>query len=191
MNHDRPPRIAVEPRSGRHESLADAVVDGGGVVVTPAEAEALVWADAHARDRLPGILAEARRARWVALPFAGIEPYVELLDTQNGVGEPRVWTAAKGVYARPVAEHALMLALAGMRGLATYSRASTWSAPEGVNLLGADVVIFGAGGITECLIELLRPFGCRISVVRRRPDPVDGADRGRGARATARGASRR
>ncbi len=191
MNHDHPPRIAVEPKSGRHESLTDAVTAGGGVVVPPAEADALVWADAHARDRLPGVLAEAGRARWIALPFAGIEPYVGLLDTHNAVGEPRVWTAAKGVYARPVAEHALMLALAGMRGLASYARSSTWSAPQGVNLLGAEVVIFGAGGITECLIDLLAPFGCTVTVVRRRADPVVGADRGRRPRPATRGPARR
>ncbi len=161
-------RIAVEPASGRFEALRDAVVAGGGTVVDVADAEALVWADPKRAGELashlhPGI-------GWVSLPFAGIENYAASLDTD------RVWTAAKGVYARPVAEHALMLAMAGLRGMSTFTRASSWSAPEGHNLVDGRVTIFGAGGITVELIGLLAGFGCEITVVRRRPDPVPGAD---------------
>jgi phosphoglycerate dehydrogenase-like enzyme len=78
-----------------------------------------------------------------------------------------VWTCAKGVYAEPVAEHALTLLLAGLRGLGEYGRASSWSAPQGTNLLGAKVVILGGGGITESLLRLLEPFGADVTVVRR------------------------
>ncbi len=55
---------------------------------------------------------------WVQLIFAGIEPFMDALD------HDRLWTCGKGVYAEPVAEHALTLALAGMRGLNVYARAS-------------------------------------------------------------------
>ena len=51
------------------------------------------------------------------LPFAGIEQYVHLVD------DDRTWTCGKGVYAEPVAEMALALALAGMRGVGTYAEA--------------------------------------------------------------------
>lgn len=175
------PRIAVEPKSGRFESLEEAVVDGGGSVVGIEDAEALVWADPSVPERLPELLARAESAgsvaevdgpalvRWVGLPFAGIEPYVDYLD------DKRIWTCAKGVYARPVAEHALMLGLAGLRGLADYARAETWRPPRGHNLLDATVAILGAGGITDELISLLQPFNCTIKVVRRRGEPVDGA----------------
>ena len=74
-------------------------------------------------SRIPGI-------RWVQLPWAGIEPFVEVLD------DTHAWTCGKGVYAVPVAEHALMLALAGLRGLGTYARAASWSGPRGDNLVG-------------------------------------------------------
>ncbi|MEZ5380067.1 MAG: D-isomer specific 2-hydroxyacid dehydrogenase family protein [Acidimicrobiales bacterium] len=168
------PRVAVEPKSGRYESLELAVTQGGGEVVSIDQAEALVWADPHAAAQLPDVIANGPGVRWIGLPFAGIEPFVPYLDDHNANGERRIWTAAKGVYATPVAEHALMLGLAGMRGLATYARAASWSPPQGTNLVGANVVIFGAGGITEALVPMLEPFGCRITVVRRQVEPVAG-----------------
>jgi len=165
------PRIAVEPKSGRYESLEEAVRQGGGEVVVPTEAEALVWADPAAPDDLPGVLAPLAGIRWVALPFAGIEPYLPHLD------EDRVWTCARGVYARPVAEHAIMLGLAGLRGLASYARATTWSEPEGRNLVDGRVTVFGAGGITEELIGLLQGWNVEVTVVRRKARPLPGAAR--------------
>ncbi len=166
------PGIAVEPKSGRYESLERSVVAGGGRLVPIEEADALVWADPAVPHELPAMLARGPAVRWVALPFAGIEPYVAFLD------HDRIWTCARAVYARPVAEHVLAMGLAGMRGLLTYTRASTWSAPEGRNLLDGRVVIFGAGGITTELLALLRPFGVHTTVIRRQADePMAGADR--------------
>jgi phosphoglycerate dehydrogenase-like enzyme len=76
-----------------------------------------------------------------------------------------------------VAEHALMLGLAGLRGLSTYARAATWSPPEGHNLVDGRVTVFGAGGITEELLGLLQGWGTEVTVIRRRPDPMPGATR--------------
>lgn len=165
------PGIAVEPKSGRYESLEDAVRRGGGRVVPPGEAEALVWADPTVPEQLGELVANHDQLRWVALPFAGIEPYVGFLD------QHRTWTCAKGVYARPVAEHALTLGLAGLRGLSTYARVQQWAAPEGHNLVDGNVTIFGGGGITRELVDLLAPFRCEITVVRRSPEPFEGATR--------------
>lgn len=169
---DQPrPLITVQPRSGRFEPLEQAVLAGGGRLVAMEEAQGLVWADAHAASSMPEILAQCPKLKWVSLPYAGIEPFVEYLDPSL------TWTCAKGVYAKPVAEHVLALGLGGLRGLSTYVRAKAWSAPEGHNLLGGKVTIFGAGGITQELIKLLDPFGCEITVVRRRAVPLDGAHR--------------
>ncbi len=165
------PKIAVEPKTGRYESLEEAVREGGGDVVPMADADALVWADPSAPHDLPEVLRESKGVSWVALPFAGIEPYVPYLD------HDRVWTCARGVYARPVAEHVLTLGLAGLRGLATYARADSWAAPEGRNLVDGRITVLGAGGITEQLIELLDGFDCEITVVRRRAEPMAGAHR--------------
>lgn len=163
--------IAVLPQSGRFASLEEAVLAGGGQLVDPSDALGLVWADAHRPELMPSVLEQCPKLQWVALPFAGIEPYVPFLDDRL------TWTCAKGVYARPVAEHVVAVGLAGLRGLNTYMRTRTWSPPQGHNLLGAKVTIFGAGGITQELIRLLEPFGCEITVVRRDTTPLRGADK--------------
>jgi len=169
MPSTTPPRVAVGPHSAP-TWMVDAVIAGGGEVVDVADAEALVWGAARDADGLAAVLADADHLRWVQLPFAGIENFVHLVD------ESRLWTCGKGVYAEPVAEMALTLALAGMRGFGTYARATEWSKPRGHNLLGSRVTILGGGGITESLIGLLRPFDCRITVVRNRVTEMDGVD---------------
>jgi len=164
------PRIALEP-AGTRSWLADAVAGGGGEIVPVAEAEAIVWAVPTGRDDLRATLDANPQIRWVQLPWAGVEPFAGIFD------HDRVWTSGKGVYAEPVAEHVLTLALAGMRGLGTYARATSWQPPRGRNLLGANVVVIGAGGICDSLLRLLGPFGCDVTVVRKRPIPVGGATR--------------
>ena len=161
-------RILVVP--GR-PWLADAVRAGGGEPVTEGEADAVVWTDPKDAAGLRRLLDDQPHIDWVQLPWAGIEPFVDVLD------HDRRWTCGKGVYADPVAEQALMLALAGLRGMGTYARASTWEGPIGHNLLGARVVIVGGGGITESLVRLLEPFRCEVIVVRRIDQPFPGATR--------------
>ena len=150
--------------------MADAVIAGGGHLVPLSEAEALVWAAPRDPDALRHVLAEAPHLAWVQLPFAGIETFVDIVD------EDRVWTCGKGVYAEPVAELALALALAGMRHVGGYARATQWGRPHGRNLIGSNVTILGGGGITEHLLRLLAPFDCHITVVRNRVEPMEGAD---------------
>ena len=169
MPRPEPPRIALAP-DGAPDWMAEAVSDGGGHVVPLHDAEGIVWADPRSPDALPESLAAAPDATWVQLPFAGIENFVHLIDND------RIWTCGKGVYAEPVAELALTLALAGMRGLGTYARARSWEAPQGRNLLGARVTILGGGGITESLVRLLAPFDCHLTVVRRTASHIDGVD---------------
>ena len=161
--------MAVAPESSP-PWMADAVVAGGGHVVPVEEAEALVWGAATQPAAFGEILRKADHLRWIQLPFAGIESYVEYVDGA------RQWTCGKGVYAEPVAEMALALALAGMRGLGHYAREHEWTPPRGRNLLGSRVTILGGGGITESLIRLVVPFDCRITVVRNRVQEMDGVD---------------
>jgi len=168
--YDGPPRIALEPE-GTRSWLTDAIEAGGGRIVSLDEAEAIVWATPTGPEELAATVASASGVHWVQLPWAGIEPFVSVLDHDH------LWTCGKGVYAEPVAEHILTLALAGMRGLGTYIRATGWGRPQGVNLLGANVVILGGGGIATSLLRLLEPFGAHVTVLRRRPEPMEGADR--------------
>jgi phosphoglycerate dehydrogenase-like enzyme len=160
-------RCAVLPEGTRSE-LDSAVTEGGGVVVPIEDAEALIWTATDGADDLRAWLDANPGIRWVQLPFAGVEPFVEVLD------QDRAWTCGKGVYAEPVAEHALALALGGMRGIGRYARAGGWSGPVGTNLLGAEVCILGGGAITRSLVRLLQPFGTYLTVVRNRPDPISG-----------------
>jgi phosphoglycerate dehydrogenase-like enzyme len=152
-------------------ALTEAVEAAGGTVVAPAEASALIWADPAASQAFPGVVAAAPDLEWIQLPYAGIENFADSLDPA------RTWTCAKGVYAEPVAEHIITLALAGFRHLHTSIPATSWPAQEGRNLLGARVTVLGGGGITESLARLLEPWGTTLTVVRRSSDPFPGADR--------------
>lgn len=166
------PPIAVEPQ-GTRDYIRDAVRNGGGEVVSVEAARGLVWTDTDAPDDLKALLAEHGQIAWVQLPWAGVEPYAQadVFDSE------RVWTSGKGVYAEPVAEHALALALAGMRELPRFAQEVSWSAQAGISLIGGSVTVFGAGGITTELVRLLEPFHCSITVVRRHPEPMEGVDR--------------
>lgn len=152
------------------EWMRDAVIAGGGEIVDVAETTALVWGAARDPQGLADVLERHTHVRWVQLPFAGVEEFAHLIDGA------RLWTCGKGVYAEPVAEMAISMALAGLRGLVTYSRTSEWSGPVGKNLIGARVSILGGGGITESIVRLLEPYGCHITVVRQHVTDMDGVD---------------
>ena len=161
--------ITIQP-PGSPQWVHDSVVAGGGVIAQPQHSTAAVWTAAKDVEGLRSLLRDHPHLEWVQVPFAGIENFLPVID------DNRVWTCGKGVYAEPVAEHALGLALAGMRNIAAYGRADQWTGPVGRNLLGATVTIIGGGGITESLIRLLLPFQCTITVVRRNVEHIDGAD---------------
>jgi len=131
--------------------------------------EALVWLDSHDAGGLGEALAVGPGVRWVQLPSAGVESMTEVID------RTRTWTCAKGAYARPVAEHALTLTLAGLRLLPTRIGARSWGAQGGTSLFGERVTIVGGGGITRSLLELLSPFEVGATVVNRSGNSVPGA----------------
>jgi phosphoglycerate dehydrogenase-like enzyme len=162
-------RIAVEP-STSPQWVSDAVVAGGGEVVDIASATGLVWSAAYSIDALESLLLENPHINWVQLPFAGSEAFMYL------VNHDRIWTCGKGVYAEPVAEHALGLLLAGFRHIGNYARQTSWTDPVGQNLLGANITILGGGGITASLVRLLQPFFCNITVVRLSAEPLEGVN---------------
>ena len=164
------PRVALAP-DGAPRWVGLAIEEGGGTLVPPEEAEAVVWFAATNPEGLPAVLDRAPGARWVQLPWAGVEPYVDLFR------DGRTWTCGKGVYAEPVAEHALGLAIAGLRDLPTRVRATSWARQGGRTLVGGRVTVLGGGGITASLLRLLAPLRCTTTVVRRSGAPLDGAER--------------
>jgi phosphoglycerate dehydrogenase-like enzyme len=163
------PRITLAPE-GAPSWLADAITAGGGLLVPPDKAEAIVWASPRDVSGLEKLLDAHPEISWVQLPWAGVEAFVDLID------DDRLWTCGKGVYAEPVAELALTLALAGLRGVPQYARAVAWEPPRGRNLYDARVTILGGGGITHSLLRLLLPFDCHVTVVRNRVQDMEGAD---------------
>ncbi len=166
------PRVAIGPAPS--EFAVRAVRAGGAEPAEiDAQADALVWLDPADIAGLRGALDVARDARWVQLPMAGVEHVAAdgLLD------HDRIWTSAKGAYAEPVAEHALTLALAGLRVLRRRVMARTWGEPAGESLYDQPVTILGGGGIAVKLLELLAPLRVTATVVRRRTEPVPGAAR--------------
>ncbi|MGV9769439.1 D-isomer specific 2-hydroxyacid dehydrogenase family protein [Microbacterium sp. NPDC003461] len=150
-----------------------AIVDGGGTLTDGQDARVLVWSEHGDPTGLAQTVREHPSLEWVQLPSAGIDNFASagVLD-----GE-RVWTSAKGAYAKPVAEHALALTLAMLRSLQHRARARTWGSPVGKTLYGANVLIVGAGGIAQEFAALLAPFGVRITVCRRSAAPVGFAEK--------------
>ena len=167
-----PPRIAIAP-DPVPAWAPDAVTEGGGVIAPLDQAEGLVWTSPRGAEPLKAALRDAPGVRWVQLPWAGVEEYLAAGVFNDG----RTWTCGKGVYAEPVAEHALALGLAGLRHLPTRLRATEWGRQSGHSLYGGRVTILGGGGITESLLALLQPMRTEVTVVRRHARHMDGAAR--------------
>jgi phosphoglycerate dehydrogenase-like enzyme len=151
--------------------VTDAVRAGGGTLAPMAEAEAIVWFGRHDPDDVACALAGAPRARWIHLLSAGVDRLAGVFEHDH------IWTCGKGLSAGPLAEHAMLLALAGLRGLPRYLRAGSWQKPGGISLYGRPVTIVGGGGVTSELLRHLAVYGCEVTVVRRRAQPLAGAAR--------------
>nr|WP_143048919.1 D-isomer specific 2-hydroxyacid dehydrogenase family protein [Rhodococcus jostii] len=169
MPNTATPRIHLGPNPDA--ALTRGIERGGGTLVPLDDAEAVVWAQGP--DTFPGQLPDS--VRWVQLPSAGVEPWI----SAGIVDSDRVWTSAAGAYAGNVAEHALLLLLAGVRSLPGQVRATSWRKtefdPQVGTLRGATVAIVGCGGIGRAMIPLLTAFGARTLAVTRSGTPVPGA----------------
>jgi phosphoglycerate dehydrogenase-like enzyme len=151
------PAIYIGP--GEPEHLIRAVERGGGRPVPLEQAEGVVWAgpETDFPDPLP------ERVRWVQLQAAGVEPWIERIRATPGV----CFTSAVGAYSAQVAELALGLLIAGVRGLHRYARAWSWEPQDSNALAGSTVAIVGAGGIGRALMRMLEPHGVTILAVTR------------------------
>lgn len=151
--------IAMEPkRFGNYEA---AVLAAGGIVspLGP-QVRALIWTVYSEPELLAKTIAQNPQLEWVQLPFAGVDAFSDLLTA------PVRFTSAKGSYKEPVAEHALALALALGRILPVRIKATSWGESFAASLYDSQVLLVGAGGISEELIGMLRPFRTKISVCR-------------------------
>ena len=161
--------VAIEPKN--NPAYEQAVVSAGGKVASLSnQVKGLIWTDYSAPDLLTKVLNQNPQIEWVQLPFAGVDAFAEILSA------PVRFTSAKGSYREPVAEHALALSLALGRQLPVRVKATSWGKREAVSFYDSSILIIGAGGITEELIEMLTPFRARISVCRNQTElPVAGS----------------
>lgn len=168
------PGIALAPWTD--ESLEEAIGGGGARVVDAPEADGLVWLNPGDPEGLIDLLGDSP-ARWVQLPFAGIESFFEA----GAIDPRRTWTCAKGAYGHACAEHALALMLVAARRLHHHARNNTWE-PGGLGrpeqrLKGKVVVVVGTGGIGRELVPMLAPLGARCVGVNRSGRPLEGAEK--------------
>jgi phosphoglycerate dehydrogenase-like enzyme len=118
-------------------------------------------------------LPRAGRLRWIHSAATGVRRFTGPAFRDRGI---RV-SGSRGAHAPYLAEHALALLLASVRGLdrAADARAGgRWAQDEFLDappasLAGATVVIAGYGATGRELARLLEPFGARVIGVRRRP----------------------
>jgi phosphoglycerate dehydrogenase-like enzyme len=162
-------KVTIAPKS--FPAYEQAVIESGSLVTDLDESVgALIWTDYSDPKGLKDLLALNPQLEFVQLPFAGVDAFREVLDA------PVRFACAKGSYREPVAEHALMLAMALGRVIPERVRANSWGRKFAASLYDANILIVGAGGITEELIKQLKPFRCKITVVRNRPGQLHGAD---------------
>lgn len=155
--------IALEPK--QFPAYVEAIETSGGLV-TPLsdDVRALVWTDYSDPEGLRATIEKNPQLQWVQLPFAGVDAFSAMLDL------PVTFTSAKRSYSEPVAEHALMLAMALGRVIPKRVKATSWGEKYADSLYDERVAIIGGGGIAQELVKLLAPFRATVTVVRKRPD---------------------
>ena len=164
-----PVPLWIEANDAWRSGLKDSVRLGGGATVPLERARAIIWAADRPHDLQASLHAGIE---WVQLSSAGIEDWF----VAGVIDDRRRWTAAKGVYAGPIAEYVIGMLLASARRLPELMRDRRWEPLEVRTLRGATVGIVGGGGIGSAVIELLRPMGVRTLAVTRSSRTVDGAD---------------
>ncbi len=155
----------------RRKVLEDAAVAGGAELCDLNEANGLLWMGYKGPHALAAVLDAHPNIKWVQLPMAGVENYAGTGAFRDGVS----FTCAKGSFAGQVAEHALMLAMLGLRNVVAQARSTTWLGNQPVSLEGQRVTILGGGGIAEELLRMLQPFECHTTVLRRSDSAIAGA----------------
>ena len=162
--------VTIAPKS--FPAYEQAVLDSASVLVPMSESVgALIWTDYSDPKGLEQVLIDNPQLEFVQLPFAGVDAF------QNVLHFPVRFACAKGSYREPVAEHALMLAMSLGRVIPERVRARSWGRKFAASLYDANILIVGAGGITEEILKQLSPFRCDVTVARNKPEPLPGATR--------------
>ena len=160
-------KVAIEPKA--LPQYEQAVRDAGCTIEKLDETVgALIWTDYSDPKGLADTIANNPQLTFVQLPFAGVDAFQDVIQL------PIRFACAKGSYREPVAEHALMLAMALGRIVHERVKAKSWGPKFAASLYDANILIVGGGGITEELVKQLEPFRCNITVVRNRDIALPG-----------------
>jgi phosphoglycerate dehydrogenase-like enzyme len=106
----------------------------------------------------------AERLRWMQSNSMGVDLILDRAGHHDFV-----LTCARGVYDAEVAEHAVALALALVRGLPALRDAqhrAEWNRTPLRKLGDLDALILGWGGVGQTIAKLLAPFGTRVQAGR-------------------------
>lgn len=166
-------RIHLLPGSEDQELIDGLQAQGAQIVRADEAPTGIVVTKMFAEFNLDEVLEANPEVSWVQLPSAGIELYGEVMRQFP----EKLWTSAKGAYAKPVGEHGLLLTLAALRGLKARARAVSWGQEGGISLNGLRCVVVGAGGVAAEMVRLYKAFDTHVTVVRRTASPLEGADR--------------
>jgi phosphoglycerate dehydrogenase-like enzyme len=141
------------------------VEDREAVLAAAPETEVILgWLDER-------VQAAAPRLRWVQVPAAGVDGVL----TPEFVASSITLVSAKGTVGTHLADHAMALMLALLRGLHTSIRSNTWRAQPAIRdasweLEERTIGIVGLGGTGRAVAERAAPFGARLIAVD--PEPV-------------------
>lgn len=132
---------------------------------------ALRNADVYVGWALPASFAKrSERLRYAYFLQAGVPEGWE--SATNKAGLPIRFDSAAGVNAESVADHALFLVLAGLRGVRASSLAAGWN-PSAHELArdprAMETVVFGHGHVGRALVSRLRPLVREVHVVSHTP----------------------
>ena len=132
------PFVAVLPTA--QPEYVRAIALGGGVCADLGDSTTgLVWTDSQGSEQLGVILSNNPQITWVQLPFAGVDNFKSVFDASLAAGRSVTFTSAKGAYREPVAEHALMLALALGRALPKRLAAKSWGGKFAQRITGTNI----------------------------------------------------
>lgn len=168
-----PGPISIAPK--QPDIFTQAVTTGGGELIDLGpDTRGLIWLSNSRVGPLDDVLEANPQLNWVQLPWAGVDAFAELLARRGRPG--LIFTSAKGCFAEPVAEHAIVLTQALLRYLPRRARATSWDSTFlGISMYNKRIVILGAGGIAREIIRLVEPYRVNVTVVRRNDVPVPGA----------------
>jgi phosphoglycerate dehydrogenase-like enzyme len=149
---------AVSPRVRAHRAdAADGPPDGEA-------ARAQIWVPAQGAPPQNGFLEALQRLQLVQLLSAGAEQFVGRLP--EGV----LLCNARGAHTPATAEWIMAATLAALRGIPFFAReqaAGRWSFGTHSSVIGARVLVVGAGDIGRTVGRMLEPFDVELTFVAR------------------------